>query len=125
DLLLEIRKRLGLVIGNPRWSAVVPLVEVLASSVRDLVHLCALPLSRDDQLLVFQLCQRRVHRPRARPPAAIASLLDCLHRLVPIARLLGQKQQERDAYVASPPPSPAAQEDPVAEHRAGAEMWTV
>src|SRR2546421_1614835 len=58
DLLLEIRKRLGLVIGNPRWSAVVALVEVLASSVRDLVHLCAVPLSRDDQLLVFQLCQR-------------------------------------------------------------------
>src|ERR1022692_2598333 len=61
----------------------------------------ALPRLRADQAFILQLLQRRVDRPRARPPDTAAPLADLLDDLVPVHRALGQQRERRRADVAA------------------------
>src|SRR6202040_3276909 len=56
-------------------------------------ELAALALLRADQPFVLELLQRWIDRAGARTPDAVAALLDLLHDLVAVARLLGEQQQ--------------------------------
>src|SRR5919197_3678039 len=86
-------------------------------------------LARADQPLVLELLQRRVHRAGARAPHALAALLELLHDLVAVARLLGEQQQRGGADVAAArlraadelrPARHAAEPRPAEERAAGA-----
>src|SRR5262249_28881700 len=64
------------------------------------------------QTLVLELRERRVHRAGARAPHALAALLDLLHDLVTVARLLRQQQQRRYADIPAPRLAPTAARAP-------------
>ena len=64
-------------------------------------HAPALGLLALDQPLVLEQLERRVHRAGARPPRAAAALLEPLHDLVAVHRLVGEHQQDRRAHVAA------------------------
>ena len=81
--------------SSPRsWTDARP-ASVSANSLRPSVS------SRADQALVLELLQRRIDRAGARAPDAVTALLDLLHDLVAVARLLGEQQQRRRADVAA------------------------
>src|SRR4051794_37068370 len=73
---------------------------MLAAGVRDLIAAGSLGFPRADQALILELGERRGHGSPARAPEPFAALLDHLHQLVPVAGLLGQQTQEREADVA-------------------------
>src|ERR1019366_4207184 len=88
--LIPRRRRLIATLGHP-----------CATGVRECEQLAPVGLLRADQALVLELCQGGVDRAGARPPHAAAALLDLLHDLVAVARLLAQQQQRRRADVAA------------------------
>src|ERR1035437_4983329 len=90
-----------------RGSLIGTLREELAPVVGEGEQLAPLALLGADQALVLELLQRRVDRPRARPPHAAAALLHLLHDLVAVARLLGEQQQRRRADVSAAVIAPA------------------
>src|SRR6185437_8910194 len=65
-----------------------------------------------DQVLVFELSQRRVHRPWARLPQSAATLADLLDDLIAVHRLLSQQGQRRRADVAALGPAAAPPRTP-------------
>src|SRR5947209_448026 len=74
---------------------------MFAPGFGDLEPAGSLGLGRVDQALVLELRERRVNRPRAWAPASLAALLDRLHQLVAVPRLLGEQAQQRQADIAS------------------------
>src|SRR5436305_5393315 len=109
ELLLHVAHRVRVLLGVP-GRCVVAAGDVLAAGVRELEQLGALDVDRPDQTLVLELLKRGVDRARTRAPAAAASILDLLHELVAVARLLGQQKHQRGAYIASPPATATATE---------------
>src|SRR5262249_13318992 len=78
---------------------------VVAALVSQRVALApALWRLRLDQALVLQLLQRRVHRPGAGLPDAVAALRDLLDELVAVPRLLGEQRQGSRPDVTAPDP---------------------
>jgi hypothetical protein len=77
-----------------------------------MVEAPAVLLVGPDHPLVLELLERRVDGAGARAPQALAALLELLHDLVAVARLLGQQEQHGGAQVAAPR-LPAA--EPLAE----------
>ena len=75
------------------------LVHVGAAGVRERELTARADGRGDNQALVLELSQRRVHRPGARAPGASASLLDLLHQLIAVAGLLGEQEQDRGTHV--------------------------
>src|SRR5262245_7121465 len=69
----------------------------------------ALGRLRLDQALVLQLLQRRVHRPGAGLPDAVAALRDLLDQLVAVPGLLGEQRQGGGPYVTAPDPRATAE----------------
>ena len=65
-------------------------------------HAPAFGLLAPDDALVLEQLQRRVHRAGAGSPGAPALLLEPLHDLIAVHRLVGEHQQDRRAHVASP-----------------------
>src|SRR5262252_6040452 len=64
----------------------------------------ALRRLRLDQALVLQLLQRRIHRPGAGLPDAVAALRDLLDELVAVPRLLREQRQGSRPDVTAPDP---------------------
>src|SRR5262249_56261647 len=64
---------------------------------------------RLDQALVLQLLQRRVHRPGAGLPDAVAALRDLLDQLVAVPGLLGEQRQGGGPDVTAPDPRATAE----------------
>src|SRR5205807_3647390 len=81
--------------------------EQLAARVGEREQLASVLLLGADQPLVLQLRERGVDRAGARAPRAAAALLDLLHDLVAVARLLREQQQRRRADVAPAGAPPA------------------
>src|SRR4029453_18732113 len=73
-----------------------------------------------DEPLVLELRERGVDRARAGAPDAAAALLELLHELVAVARLLLEQEQDRRAEVAAARPL-AAPAGPERAEAAGAE----
>ena len=95
--------------------------DVRAPGVRQMVETPAVRLLGPDQALVLELLQRRVDRAGARAPQALGALLELLHDLVAVARLLREEQQRRGADVAAArAPAPAAAAGPAAAAMNGA-----
>ncbi len=86
--------------------------------VGQLKQLDRVALRRPDQALVRKLGEGRVHRTGTRPPATAGALLDRLHELVAVARLVGEQHEERAADLAAPAPSAATAEAAWAEAEA-------
>src|SRR5437764_1982164 len=107
DLTHELAERVGLVADVAahllprRRLGGVALLQERAAGVGEHEQLAALALLGADQALVLELRERRIHRARARAPDASASLLDLLHDLVAVARLLREQQQRGRANVAA------------------------
>src|SRR5207247_8742064 len=100
--------------GRPVLAA---LLQVRAAGVGEGEQLAPVGLFRADQPLVLELLKRRIDRAGARAPQALAALLDLLHDLVAVARLLGEQQQGSCARVAaaSLAAAPAGAATPAAE----------
>src|ERR1039458_9084736 len=97
----------GVLVGLPRRGLVRSLHQLLAAGLCDLKATLTLRIARPHEALVLALGERRIHRSRARAPAPAAALLDLLHQLIAIARLLGQQQQQGHADLAAPRASPS------------------
>src|SRR5262245_43993779 len=87
--------------------ALAVLFEVRASRVGQLVDGAALAGLAADQSLVGEQLEGGVDGARARAPRALAPLLELLHHLVAVARLLAEQEQDGGADVAAAHPSPA------------------
>src|SRR6185312_7951322 len=107
DLAHQPAELVGLVGDLPahllprRESVALALLQVAAAGVGQREQLAPVALLRADQALVLELLERRVHRAGARAPDSLAALLDLLHDLVAVARLLGEQQQRGRADVAT------------------------
>src|SRR5439155_17896728 len=98
----------------PRRAEPLPvLVEMRAAGVGELVDRAALARLAANQAFVREELERGIDRAGARAPGALAPLLELLHHLVAVPRLLFEQKQDRGADVAAAHP-PAA----VAEARA-------
>src|SRR5262249_47344178 len=93
----------------------VALGDLLLAGVGQPERLAPVDLLRAHEALVLQLLERGVDRAGAGAPNAFAALLDLLHDLVAVARLLGEQQQRRGTNVPAPRLAPAT------PRRAGAE----
>src|SRR4029079_3991790 len=96
------------------------LLDVGAARIGELEGAPSGALVAAHQALVLELGERGVDRPGARAPDAAAALLELLHELVAVARLLLEQQQDRGADVAAPralaaPAAPAGAEAARAE----------
>src|SRR5262245_16950522 len=90
-----------------RTELAAPLLDVRASLVGQHARAAVAGLFGADEPFVLELRERRIDRAGARPPHAVRALLDLLHDLVAVARLLGQQEQRSRADVAAPRARPA------------------
>ena len=85
------------------------LLRVGSARVGQRVHAAAALALGGDQPLVLKLLQRRVHRPRARPPHAARPARDLLDQLVAVPLpALGEQVEDRGPHVALADPAAAA-----------------
>ncbi len=107
--------------GRPRRATRRDLLGLGRAGLRQPEDPLVVDLFRSDEILVLQLLERRVHRPRARPPHAATALGELGHHLVPVHRPVRQHEQHPGADVTAPrAPTPtaagtAAEEHPVTE----------
>src|SRR5262249_50153674 len=84
------------------------LLDVGAARVGELEDVPAVARLAADQTLVGEQLEGGVHRAGARAPGALGALLDLLHHLVAVARLLVEQEEDGPADVAAAHPPPAA-----------------
>src|SRR5438445_158487 len=84
------------------------LVQELAARVGDLIHLLPFHHSRVHEPLVFEPLQRGVDRPRRGRVTAVQLLLQLLHHLVAVARLVLEQLEDHVLHVARREPLAAA-----------------
>ena len=108
--LAELAHALGHALAGllPRASELLAvLLEIGLARVGELEDVAAVARFRTDEPLVGEELECRVDRAGARAPGALRPLLDLLHHLIAVARLLFEQEQDRGADVAAAHP-PAA-----------------